>query len=299
VEDGAGLRDAFLVAGQLNISTSGTLEVAFDPTFHGDQHQVVTLVDATISHYATELGSLGPTRVFVQSSSALHQDVEGLGRRGGFVLRLPETSRNPNQVALLVLHEALHLWNGHHLVADPQQEAELRWFIEGITHYSALMAGCQTGFYGQRFVLDELAAIFDAYLRNPITAQNVGTSLDQRRYPYDHGALIGFFVEILGHQNGVQSLQWISALQKIAPPPQKFRITDVEAALRTIVGEPELRTLLPLMRPHESTVPVTNLLAKSGLHLLRSSRDTPARLIPLENGPATYKNVLKTCKDDL
>lgn len=299
-EDGSGLRDAFLVAGHLHVTRTESLEVAFDPIFAGDRSQVVRLINSAISFYASELGTLGPTRVFVQSVlPTSHGEIDGLGRKGGFVLRLPENSASSPQVALLVLHEALHLWNGHHLIADHQQEPELRWFIEGLTHYSALMAGCKTGVYGQRFVLDELAAIFDAYLRNPLTSQGTGTTLDQRRFPYDHGALIGFFMEILGQPHQTQALKWISALQDVALHPQRFRKSDVETALRTILGKQESNTIIALTRSNTSVVPVSHLLAQAGLHLLRSSKGSSARLIPLESGPATYKQVLKHCKDDL
>jgi len=168
-EDSNVLRDAFLVAGkELDVLHRGkdqNVSVGFEPTFVGDRDAITDLVFQVVERFRADYGDLGPTRVYIDArEGADNETTGGLGRSGGFVLELPHDAALDAATVLIATHEALHLWNGHHLVPAASEEEKLRWFKEGVTHYMAIRSACESGHFGMKDALAELAQIGRAHV---------------------------------------------------------------------------------------------------------------------------------------
>lgn len=292
--DGLSARDAFLVAGNLDVRESGPNAVVFDPNFLGDRDAFVHVVQRTLSYYQSVLGDLGSVRVLVQPSHSPEYEWDGLGRKGGFVLRLPVMQQIDPETHLLILHEALHLWNGHHVVARDQKTGATSWFTEGVTHFIALQSGCRMGVFGMKFALAEIARSAQAYMANPVSRGESGASIDQQRFPYDHGFLISLFLEGMA-TDGASALNWLIELERAVPPPRRYSREDLLRALGN-VSEESRRRLSPHI--HGTPLSVDQILRDLGLHLIPGSSDTRPRVIPLSDVPARYLQALSHCQDD-
>jgi len=293
--DGLSARDAFLVAGDLDVRESKSNTVVFDPNFSGDREEFVRVIQSTLSHYQTALGDLGSVRVLVQPSVSPETEWDGLGRKGGFVLRLPASPKMTPETHLLILHEALHLWNGHHVVARDQETGATSWFTEGLTHYVALQAGCRMGVYGMKFALSEIARAAQSYQLNPGSRGEGGTPLDLQRFPYDHGFLLSLWMESSASDQNVTALNWLRELEQIVPPPKRFSREDLVRALGAL-SEQSQRRLTPYIKG--SPLRVEQILRDLGLHLVPGSTDNQPRVIPLADVPQGFLRVLSHCQDD-
>lgn len=295
--DGDSLRDAFLVTGpELKIvapTHTAQTTVGFSPRFSGDVAGVASLVGDVLSGYRREFGSLGPTRVFVDASDGDGAgSLGGVGRRGGFVLNLPADSGVGAEVALLVAHEALHLWNGHHLVPQPDSERSTRWFKEGVTHYLAIKYAVRLGLVDFEFASGELAEIAANYQRNPRSSGRRGREIDRARFPYDQGALLALEVDasLARASNGAVGVEdWLRELDAIGNDDSYNRET-LGLALRRI-AEPVGSEAPEIMRRHLDSVDPIDLRAlfhRADLHWLPSERSRAARLIALDREAPLY-----------
>lgn len=295
--DGAALRDAFLVTGEsmrtfAPVSTAQTT-VAFAPGYQGDAQAVTNLIGTVMHGYRSAFGDLGPTRVFVDASKRYENEpLGGLGRRGGFLLQLPPKSADPEELALLVAHEALHLWNGHHYMPQTEAEASTRWFKEGVTHYLAIKFALRWGLIGFEFAAEELAQIAANYSRNPLARGARGSDLDQARFPYDQGALLALEVDAaLGRASagrvGVE--HWLGAIRDVSSSGQYNRET-LKLALREVAVEIDSDAPAVLRRHLAATQPVDlrALFHRADLHWLPSSRSRKARVIALDRETPLY-----------
>jgi predicted metalloprotease with PDZ domain len=295
--DGATLRDAFLVTGTslqtyAPESTPQTT-VAFSPRFAGDRRGVTELIGTVVAGYRESFGSLGPTRVYVDAAqSSRDEPLGGVGRRGGFVIQLPVGGGDPQEIALLVAHEALHLWNGHHLVPHADAEESTRWFKEGFTHYLAIKSALRWGLIDFKFATTEFAELAANYLRNPLSRGAQGRAIDRMRFPYDQGALLALEVDaaLARSSNGKVGVeQWLQQLEEVAKNGTYSRET-LTIALRRVATDIGSDAPAVMRRHLDSTGPVDirALFHRADLHWLPSDRSRTARVIALERTSPLY-----------
>lgn len=296
-QDGKALRDAFLVTGEKlkMVAPPQTPEttVGFSPRFKGDREAIASLVGSVLAGYRETFDSLGPTRVFVDVSDAgPDAPLGGVGRRGGFVLNLPSKSAASPDVALLVAHEALHLWNGHHLVPHPDAEEGTRWFKEGVTHYLAIKYASRWGLIDFDFASGELAQLAANYQRNPLSQGRQGRKIDRMRFPYDQGALLALEVDAALARSSLGKVgveDWLREVGELADDGVYNRET-LAMALREV--STEIGSAAPaVMRRHlDATRPIdlSALFHRADLHWLPSDRSRGARVIGLERKQPLY-----------
>lgn len=285
-EEGMVLSDAFFVAGNLKVENSGPHRIAFSKGRNLDP-RVPEIVEEAIELMTQKLGSQGTANVFIQDGSADPSDLDGLGRRNGFVVKLPDSLNA--QSKLLIFHEAIHLWNGHWLVPRDQEEQELRWFVEGVTHYLALKLGCESGQLSEDFAWTEVAQNLGAYEQNPVRTVNPVTELDQLRFPYDHGFVLALYAD-LTRKPDVDIFDWLNYLAKASAPPARYSSTDVRVALEQISTNSNL-----IWQFAESRVPLENVLREAGLHLLPPTSSRPPKLSKLEGVPKNAHQLFSAC----
>ncbi|MEZ4460025.1 MAG: hypothetical protein R3E66_09905 [bacterium] len=288
--DGQALRDAFLAGGRrLSVDRLlDDLDVAYGPEFRGDRERVGKVIADAVSAYRSDYGHLGPVKVLVRTTAEADRgNLGGLGRRGGFVVELPVDATADSATALLVWHEALHLWNGHFAVPDPRSEAETRWFKEGLTHYLATVAACNHHAITSTFLLEEWARIIDAYERNPLRRRGPGTELDAARFPYDFGAILG--VKLDAQARGQTSQRWLQQVLDTrgadAYEPRMLR----EALMKVYPAGSSLWLNISQRQDLEAAA----LFESIGLHFLRGS-DREPRLVWVD-GNARFAEIFGGC----
>lgn len=285
-EEGTVLSDAFFVAGNLKIENSGPHRIAFSKQRKLDP-RVPKLVDNALDLMAKKLGSQGTANVFIQDGSGDPSDLDGLGRRNGFVVKLPESLSS--QSTLLIFHEAIHLWNGHWLVPRDQEEEKLRWFVEGVTHYLALKLGCESGHLSEDFAWTEVAQNLGAYEQNPVRTMEPVGEIDHLRFPYDHGFVLAFYADLTRRPN-VEIFDWLNYVAKSSAPPARYSSTDVRVALDQISANSTL-----IWQFAESRVPVDHVLREAGLHLLPPTSSRPPKLSKLEGVSKSSHHLFSAC----
>jgi predicted metalloprotease with PDZ domain len=208
------------------------------------------------------------------------------------VIQLPSEGDITPDVALLVAHEALHLWNGHHLVPEVEAEASTRWFKEGVTHYLAVKYALRWGLVDFDFATAEFAEIASNYLRNPLSRGASGRQLDHIRFPYDQGALLALEVDaaLARSSNGEVGIEdWLRAVDAKTKSGRYNRET-LTVALRS-VATPVGSDAPAVMRRHlddPGPVDIRALFHRADLHWLPSDRSRTARVIALERAAPLY-----------
>jgi hypothetical protein len=245
------LRDSFVVAGQpQRLATKRAADSKVTSLFVGssfgdrDQRIVHETIIATITEYRDHFGDLGPATVLIGEHLGENPDYVGMGRLGGFVLSIPtEDSVDSSKAALLIAHEALHLWNGHYLVPATSEAHELDWFKEGITHYLAIKTALALGNLTVDEAVEELRQVRHSYEDNPIVS-GVGTptASDKLRFPYDLGVRIGlaFDSHLVSRSGRIRSIHdWLRLLLRGPKVGKKISLTSrsLQNALRTLTTD--------------------------------------------------------------
>lgn len=299
------LRDAFLVAGReleiVHRGSSQSVSVGFDPTFTGDRSAIADLVHEVVRRFRASYGDLGPTRVYIDARRGeANESTGGLGRSGGFVLELPSNAMLTPATVLIAAHEALHLWNGHHLVPESSDEATLRWFKEGVTHYLAIKAACETQQFGMQDALAELARVADNYERNPVTSGERAQKVDELRFPYDFGVLFALSADTFLMARNRGSLgDWLPALEESIQNRERNsydEATLLESFSTLIDGDPRLAELWRDHVRQQKPFAVNEVFSRIGLHFLKADRSRDAKLIALDRPSPQYEALLETCK---
>lgn len=301
VPDSDILRDAFLVAGRFEIrELPDDVAVAFDPSFEGDIDAILEATHSTIVRLRRQYGNLGSTHVWVDARPTTAESAGGLGRSGGFVLELARNARLDASTALLISHEALHMWNGHHLVPDSSFESELRWFKEGVTHYLAIKDACHSPVFDMKSVLGELSRVSFNYLRNPVVHRtDVPARLDRLRFPYDFGVLFALTVDTYLMARNLGSIEdWIPTLETVLADLDQASYTPdaLMASYRRLVNDDQ--RLVELWREHvrrESPIDIREAFDRIGLHYLPDHRGRSARLLALDQPSPQYQFMFESC----
>jgi len=294
------LRDAFLVTGpDIRVverpDGEERLTAAFEAGFDRDPDRYAALVDRTVRHYRNQYGSVGPVLAYFRTGDGDHTDgIRGTAKRGGFVVRTPPDAENDPDPALLIAHEAFHLWNGHELIPDPDHQEQTRWFKEGATHYVAIKALYQTGLFDLEDVRREIGRSAFFYRRNPAARGRRASALDLHRLPYDRGLLLAlaFDAALLKCSSGRVSIDdWLRALLD-----EGGRYYDQET-LRTAFqratdgGCPSGGRIWQRHVESDGTLEPADILGSVGLHLLEARTLEETKVLPVEGHDQLFRRL--------
>ncbi|MFB6374294.1 MAG: hypothetical protein ABEN55_14535, partial [Bradymonadaceae bacterium] len=286
------LRDAFLVTGPEIAAVERRGDGA--PVTVADRY--AALVDRTVRHYRRQFGSVGPVLAYFRTGAGDDSDgVRGTAKRGGFVVRPPprEAGDEP-ETALLVAHEAFHLWNGHELVPAPDHEEQTRWFKEGATQYVAIKALYQTGLFDLADVRREIGRSAFYYRRNPAKRGRRASSLDAHRLPYDRGLLLAlaFDAALLKCSSGRVSIDdWLNALLD-----EDARYYDQETLRTTFQrvtdgGCPSGGRIWQRHVQSDGTLDPAKILGSVGLHFLEARTLEGTKVLPVEGHDQLFRRL--------
>lgn len=298
------LRDAFLVSGDdLTLRHHGDgshrIDLAFDGSYRTDREPVRQLVVSIVEYYRRRFGELGPVSVYIEGRGESGDETRrGTSRRGGFVVTLPADRPPGPREALLVAHEAFHLWNGHALVPSPDRAESTRWFMEGVTQYVALKTVRRLGLLELDDALDELARSAAAYLHNPAVREGRASRFERRRLPYDRGLLLALAFDAVlakesGDQIGIET--WFHTLLEAHRSGRRlYDLETLEDAL-TRISKGGGRAIELWQRHVERHAPLAPhaLFESVGLRFLsKTSSPTLEPLRPTAREPALYQALL-------
>ncbi|WP_230467185.1 M61 family metallopeptidase [Lujinxingia vulgaris] len=302
------LRDAFVLAGEDLPSRQvelhpGTLTVVQSPAMRFDIDDLTGPSARIVRGFMARYGIYDDVvaAILPSDTSAEGSELQGMGRRGGFVVQVPRHQQMGPELLLLMAHEALHMWNGHELVPAPAAEAETRWFKEGLTHYLALKALAREGLVDRRTVLRELAAAARHYSQNPLARGAPANDLDRTRFPYDRGVLIALSLDAAlseASQGRVQLEAWLVQLLKphLRDTARAYDTDLLEGAFRELcaeIGPVPLQLFETLVRD-ESPIDPRALFAELNLHWLAPSGGGPARLLPIDGETDDFDRLFAT-----
>ncbi|WP_158542345.1 hypothetical protein [Lujinxingia litoralis] len=302
-EDVRTLRDAFILAGSELTSASralpnGDLKVLQSPTLRFDVGSVADDTRSLLSAYIQRFGVYqSAVAAVLESVDSEHSGtLQGMGRRGGFVVQVPRHQRPGAELLLLIAHEALHMWNGHELVPAPSADIETRWFKEGLTHYLALKTLARQGLIDQRDALRELASAAQHYTQNPLAHGAPADALDQERFPYDRGVLIALRLDLALHlasRGEIELEDWLVQLLKphLRAPARSYDTALLERAFREIsidLSPAPTSEFRRLVRDQAQLQP-RRLFSELGLHWLDPTATRPARLLPIDGEPSHFR----------
>lgn len=303
--DTRSLRDAFFVAGkQLRVRKSkrDDLTVAFQPDVRvaggaKTEKQVTTRLSRIVRTYETQFGNLGETLVYVRPSrGGAATGVRGTAKRNGFVVRLPRRRPLRDAVELLFAHEAFHLWNGHHLIPDPEDEKETRWFKEGVTHYVALKTLRGLDLFDLDDVRRELAKSAFFYRRNPATRGGQASRLDMNRLPYDRGVLLalaldGALAQCTSFETDLRD--WLRAL--LRDGASHYGLQQLSATYEKTAGTNCTRGERIWRRHVRRGLPIepSPLFERVGLHYLEASTIDDTEVLPIESRRRVFETLFE------
>lgn len=305
-DDVRSLRDAFVAAGHdwNRLETrlpDGTLDLTLTDSFAFDDHRLLEVTAETTAAFLGQFGVYDEISAIALPTGAEDEDLGGTGRHGGFVVEIPEDRPLDDQLVILLAHEAMHMWNGHQLVPDPDTADQTKWFKEGLTHYIALKTLSRLELISEDSVRRELARAGQYYRHNPAVAGGRIRAIDRTRLPYDRGLLIGLALDLELHEasNGALSVEdWLAAL--LAPPfegeahrydPQLLR-RSFESLTPEAEDAPIRRYDRLVTREHH--IDVTALFGRLGLHYLEAEADEAARLLPIDDATAPYERLFRS-----
>src|SRR5699024_5809502 len=117
----------------------GTITLTLTDEFTLDEDQLQDIATQIIERYLGYFGLYQELQaVVLPVEYSDYTSLRGMGRHGGFVLEITPDQEVDDEFLILFAHEALHSWNGHQLVPDPEADSDTTWFKEGLTHYIAL-----------------------------------------------------------------------------------------------------------------------------------------------------------------
>ncbi len=298
-EDVRSLRDAFFVAGAdlqtRRLSTEGEpVTVAFGPELGYSRDDVARLVGDTVGLYRRQFGSVGPVLAYFHADNAETDGVQGTAKRRGFVVRIDDEAAHPSETALLVAHEAFHLWNGHELVPAPNHDNQTRWFEEGATHYLALKTLFRTGLFDHDALRRELARSAFYYRRNPAARGRKASQLDVHRLPYDRGLLLAlrFDAVLTRCTDGTRGIDaWIEAL--LDRETHFYDPDSLRRTLERVAGDDCARATRIWRQRVASRAPLdpAEIFAEVGLHLLEAPTLEETKLLPVDNRSRLYRRL--------
>jgi hypothetical protein len=301
-EDVRSLRDAFFVAGRdleaVRRSTDGDdqpVTIAYGPGLQYDRQSVADLVARTVGIYREQFGSVGPVLAYFRSGSGDDDSgVRGTAKRRGLVVGVDRQEADPAETALLVAHEAFHLWNGHELVPSPTHEKETRWFKEGATHYMALKTLYRAGILDHDGIRRELARSAFFYRRNPATRGERASALDLHRLPYDRGLLLALtFDAALARCTDARAsiADWIGELlagdERFYDPNMLRRSFDRVAGRHCSSGSRVWRRFVE----HEARLEPSRIFSDVGLHLIEARTLEDTRVLPVDGRNQLYQTL--------
>ncbi len=328
IDDIRSLRDAFVAAGPTIdahhlLIDSRNMTIAFEPGFGDAREGIITAVQTITAYYMQRYGSRSDVTVFVTTSpESTSEALRGMGRRGGFVLELPVSAKSvptttmsakavstasthptahkvDEQTLILIAHEAFHMWNGHELVADPDHERKTRWFKEGLTHYIALQSLHKLGLIEGPTLFQELAKSAALYERNlQLRTQSNPASLENARFPYDHGMMLALAIDAAIHEPGDSQASlndWIITLLNETRAANFHQYTEQDLKHALLNSYAPAASRLNSIWVHnivqQKPIAVDQLFKSIGLHWLNTDPHNAPRLLPLEGKSPTYLQI--------
>jgi len=303
VSDIRALRDAYFVTGpdlSTHQSSDGSVVAIFEPGLDISESKFVKLVEQIAVAYRERLGDVGPMLVYARSAgTGAAPGLRGTAQRNGFVVDLPERRPLRAEAAILVAHEAFHLWNGHRAIPDPDAEPAVRWFEEGVTHYMAVKTLYEVGRIDFSDVRRQLAESTFYYRHNPASGDGDATRLDIDRLPYDRGMLLALALDgsLYRCTNGTASLaSWLGPL--IDEEPTHYDAERLKSTYFASAGadcESGRRIWRESVANGGSLEP-SRLLDAVGLHYIEASTVEETRVLPLDRNRRLYESLFE--RDD-
>ena len=291
VPDFYALYDAFvMVSSRAEVTErSPRLKVAFEQDFRGEREDFARFIDETLARYEALLGPAGDhTTALIRAPRGYHVASQrwGTGRRGGFVLEVEPEASLDQSAEVLIAHEALHLWNGHALVADSEQAEQTKWFKEGVTHYLALRTLYHHGVLEEREFLAQIARAAARYEAAHREHQSAEARAQIALYPYDHGLLLAMEADAMLHARGEDLSTWLKdLLERLEREPSwRYDADDLWEPLAERLDASSL-DFISWRRHCEDREPIAldDFFARQGLHWLKTDSGRESRLIPLKD----------------
>jgi len=288
------LRDAFFVAGP-NLTArepgDGSIAVAFEPAMEIPESQFVHLVEEVVETYRERFGSTGRVLAYARAAPDSESTaLQGTAKRNGFVVRLPERRPLRDEVSLLVAHEALHLWNGHHAIPDPEAQDDLQWFEEGVTHYLAVKTLFEIGRIDRKGVRRQFSESVFFYRRNPAAGRGRATRLDLARLPYDRGVLLGLALDAALHRctNGSASVaRWLRRL--LGDEPSHYGAARLASTFtRTAGADCSAADRTWRDRVQGDDLDPSTLLDRVGLHYIEAETVEASKVLPIDGDDSLF-----------
>lgn len=292
--------------------------LGFDRGTRIDRNALSQKTTQILGTYRRRFGDLGPVSAYIRHVATLGgQEHLGVGRHGGFVIEIRQSTRADTkpagraldpQILLLLAHEAFHMWNGHTLTPAPETEPKTRWFKEGFTHYMALKTLAELGLFEREDVLAELDKSGSHYLRNPAArsdSRRRTTAVDRARIPYDRGVLLALSIDtfLSDHSNGHLGVHdWFRALMSnLAERHQPYRAGHLRAAFIG-VAEQSGMDATEAARFWQAQVDTSTpldpkaIFKRAGLHWLNAAQQKRRRLLRLKLPNSPFERLFPPLK---
>lgn len=298
-EDIRSLRDAYIGAGRhwngLTAADSDrVVRLTCTTDFAFEDEQLLDAVSRITDYYVEEFSTYEEISAIAVAADD-DASLGGTGRRGGFVLEIPQDHPLDDALLTLTAHEAFHMWNGHQLVPASDSRDETRWFKEGLTHYVAVKTLARHDLIDASAVRDEFARAGQYYLDNPVITGGRIRPIDRSRLPYDRGLLVALALDVALYEytDGRLTIEdWIATLLA-EPYARDARSYDPGLLRESFRAFTRQYGLGPARRydelvSHKQTIDVRTLYRKIGLHFIETEDDGPARLLPIEGQTALF-----------
>ncbi|MGX7668654.1 M61 family metallopeptidase [Flavobacterium pedocola] len=196
----------------------------------------------------------------------------------------------------IMAHETIHLWNGHTLIPDGQEE----WFKEGFTDYLTNILLTRTKIIDEAIFYKRFENVITKYnfsrdyLQNKLSVREAGNHKNENRYlVYGGGELValGLDIEIRKATNNTKSLDDLFAglYDEFAKNNKPYTLNDIIAVTNKLTNK-NLQWFFDDYVTGVKRIPVTEYLAAMGLQLDGFLEEV--YISPIENPSAeqlTYK----------
>jgi predicted metalloprotease with PDZ domain len=175
------------------------LRIAYNSSYEPSKALFMDLMTATLSECKHMFyGSMAKQYLIVINP---HRMTDGSAFRGSFsqIINGPMNEISRVTWGHTMIHETMHLWNGHSLRPEGQEE----WFKEGFTDYLTVLTESRLGLFSQEIVMNRLEKIYSRYVigkmiqQAPESLQEAGNRKQEiRSLVYGGGTMFALALDV-------------------------------------------------------------------------------------------------------